>query len=440
MNGGLVMFENGINEMPDELEGLFKCINYEVSTIDDAIYFVKQLKSFPWVNFKKAIYFIGESEKSQQKILGAKESYANLVEDEIAFLCFDNTAFGSSDDGCLVTNKGIYIHNLMEKTIFIKFKNINNIELRGTFDKDLFINDYKLDLNLMESDDKEKFLETLIIIIFKFREPKLNLKRNYKEEDDSITYTFEELQEYLCDLRESNGRFNFERSVYYLGDGDKANNKIKSAIKAYANIDDNEIPLVCFDNTALGAADDGCVITTKGVYVHNFMEKVNFFSFKTFVEAESRGIISKDIYINEYKMASNCMASGDKDGFAELINVLFEKFSGPGSWHDRFIHDEDGENDKEGDTTDNNEKNDNNHSGTNETEKDNDFMTLHECYELLGCTETDSWDEVRRSYKALIKKYHPDLYANAPQEFVDLANKKMQAFNQAYEQIKKYKK
>ena len=97
----------------------------------------------------------------------------------------------------------------MEKTIFIKFKNTNNIELRGTFDKDLFINDYKLDLNLMESDDKEKFLETLIIIIFKFREPKLNLKRNYKEEDDSITYTFEELQEYLCDLRESNGRFNF---------------------------------------------------------------------------------------------------------------------------------------------------------------------------------------------------------------------------------------
>ena len=54
-------------------------------------------------------------------------------------------------------------------------------------------------------------------------------------------------------------------------------------------------------------------------------------------------------------------------------------------------------------------------------------------YKTLGVSPSADDDEIKKAYRELAKKYHPDNYANT--EFSDLANEKMQDINEAYDEI-----
>lgn len=54
-------------------------------------------------------------------------------------------------------------------------------------------------------------------------------------------------------------------------------------------------------------------------------------------------------------------------------------------------------------------------------------------YEVLGVNETDDEDTIKRAYRDLVKKYHPDKYVNNP--LSDLASEKLKEINQAYDTI-----
>ncbi len=54
-------------------------------------------------------------------------------------------------------------------------------------------------------------------------------------------------------------------------------------------------------------------------------------------------------------------------------------------------------------------------------------------YAVLGVPSTASADEVKRAYRELAKKYHPDNYINNP--LSDLAEEKMKEINEAYDAI-----
>lgn len=56
-------------------------------------------------------------------------------------------------------------------------------------------------------------------------------------------------------------------------------------------------------------------------------------------------------------------------------------------------------------------------------------------YEVLGVPRTASNDEVKKAYRQLCKKYHPDSYVNNP--LADLAEEKFKEVQAAYEQIMK---
>lgn len=56
-------------------------------------------------------------------------------------------------------------------------------------------------------------------------------------------------------------------------------------------------------------------------------------------------------------------------------------------------------------------------------------------YEVLGVSEDASQDEIRSAYKKLVKKYHPDQYANNP--LSDLAQEKIKEINAAYDALTK---
>ena len=56
-------------------------------------------------------------------------------------------------------------------------------------------------------------------------------------------------------------------------------------------------------------------------------------------------------------------------------------------------------------------------------------------YEVLGVPPNASDDEVKKAYRELARKYHPDKYRDS--DLADLANEKMKEVNAAYEEIQK---
>lgn len=65
------------------------------------------------------------------------------------------------------------------------------------------------------------------------------------------------------------------------------------------------------------------------------------------------------------------------------------------------------------------------------------YSSLDRYYAVLGCNKFDSDEVVKRKYRALMRKYHPDLIASKglPTEFVEFANQKTKEIIEAYEII-----
>lgn len=64
--------------------------------------------------------------------------------------------------------------------------------------------------------------------------------------------------------------------------------------------------------------------------------------------------------------------------------------------------------------------------------------TLAEAYALLGAQEGESMESIKKKYRALVKKYHPDLMKakGADEAYMQDATRKMQEINAAYEMVK----
>ena len=63
-------------------------------------------------------------------------------------------------------------------------------------------------------------------------------------------------------------------------------------------------------------------------------------------------------------------------------------------------------------------------------------------YKILGISRESNIEEITKKYKELAKEYHPDRLQGMglPKEFINLANNKLTAINEAYDKIKKDKK
>ena len=58
---------------------------------------------------------------------------------------------------------------------------------------------------------------------------------------------------------------------------------------------------------------------------------------------------------------------------------------------------------------------------------------MNDPYRVLGVSPTASNEEIKKAYRELAKKYHPDNYADSP--IADIAEDKMKEINDAYDEI-----
>ena len=59
---------------------------------------------------------------------------------------------------------------------------------------------------------------------------------------------------------------------------------------------------------------------------------------------------------------------------------------------------------------------------------------MNDPYKVLGVSPNASDEEIKKAYRALARKYHPDKYRDS--DLADLASEKMKEVNAAYEEIK----
>ena len=63
---------------------------------------------------------------------------------------------------------------------------------------------------------------------------------------------------------------------------------------------------------------------------------------------------------------------------------------------------------------------------------------MNDPYSVLGVSPSASDEEVKKAYRELARKYHPDNYQNNP--LADLAEEKMKEINEAYDEIQRQRK
>jgi DnaJ like chaperone protein len=57
-------------------------------------------------------------------------------------------------------------------------------------------------------------------------------------------------------------------------------------------------------------------------------------------------------------------------------------------------------------------------------------------YEILGVDSTASLEEIKKAYRSLVNKYHPDKVAHLGDEFRQMAEKRFKEIQQAYQEIR----
>ena len=255
------------------------------------------------------IYFNLQIKKNQTKIFSAQKAYAPGVEIKNVIFVFDDTLFGSAKDGILVTDKSIYVHNMLEQPVKVDHDQIENFSVRESEKKKyIFINEtIKINLTAYEPAKMEKLLEllreinetfsdrstapssrtsTTVASILPQQASPSPLQRNStssqtaKSERDirqrDVFSTSQqdnnkfELKEYIRLLTEQYGTLS---KVYFKDSCSNSLSKIKAARKTYAKEAVNENAIFVFDDTTFGAADDGFLVTNKNIYVHNMDEE-----------------------------------------------------------------------------------------------------------------------------------------------------------------------
>ena len=63
---------------------------------------------------------------------------------------------------------------------------------------------------------------------------------------------------------------------------------------------------------------------------------------------------------------------------------------------------------------------------------------MNDPYKVLGVSPNATDDEIKKAYRDLARKYHPDKYRDS--DLADLASEKMKEINAAYEEIEKMRK
>ncbi|KHF34530.1 hypothetical protein CM49_03138 [Paenibacillus sp. P1XP2] len=286
----------------------------------------RMLAMFADSGWSRHVYALSGDTKVIKKMQQAVQSYAQLSPGEIPLIVYDNTAFGSGKDGCLLTNQRIFIKNMFSAPKSYLYDSISVIELKGV-SKELFINGFEVATTMLSSNDaKVKFCAMLNRIKNDLAKADIMIEGETSSGRNSHSYS-----EIAKSLLEKNilGK-DLLRKLFLYEKGHKSEKKFQNACSTYALLESGEVPLLLFDDTAFGSAKQGLLLSSEAIYVRNTMSQGVRFRWNDIHTIELRGVLTKELFINNYKVDATLLNSNElKTQFCELLNharvVLTEK-------------------------------------------------------------------------------------------------------------------
>lgn len=246
-----------------------------------------------------------------KKLKNALGSYASAAKDEEVLVLIDDTIFGSAKDGALLTSKGFYVHGMMQSPQSIQLSDIQSVTL---LNKKLHINNVEfLSFSVPGKEAMRLFAEMLIKISGgEVAQPSVG--------EQSIAAL--RISNDMRDILEEYSSIIEDDHVFFAPS--LPPKKVKNAQRSYANLAKDEEPLALIDDTTLGSAKAGVLLTDKSIYSHIKMESPQRFELRTIQRVTfKKGILYSIIHINDTKFAECSEPSKEAVRlFAEMVDKI----------------------------------------------------------------------------------------------------------------------
>lgn len=204
----------------------------------------------------------GKGDIPQKKIANVLESYAKNINRDDIMILVDDTVFGGAKDGLILAKQGLFCHTSFEKPRFIEINKINKIASEG---RDIYINGEKFGrLDILDKKSIPQLCALLMEIASVLRNDNCQtITQEENSEENKSELISEEIKNILAESSFSSNRIFIYPDIPYS----KSANVVDSYAKG-VNVD--EIILL-YDDTALGGAKDGFIITSEKIYAHQFL-------------------------------------------------------------------------------------------------------------------------------------------------------------------------
>lgn len=328
---------------------LYHDIKHEL-TQDPAEALLRAFFSIQNESVRTKVYFMpaGSDAKGEQKLASAIAAYAP-IQQETPLLLFDNTAFGSAKDGFLLTDRRIYVHNMMSKAWSMELEQIGKLRLSSS---EILFGQDSADIAMISAKDRQDFfdfVELLLVVLSCSQSPVfagqwnsplasrgqelLSASREtaagHEAGGAALSGAVAEPSPAFVDKnaaihavrQEVAGLGNAEirRYLFLDQEHDKAAKKFINARTAYAPLGPGEIPVVLFDNTAFGSAKDGFLITDRRIYIHNMMEQPVSIPL---AEVRAVGLKGSELLLNQHKAGIQMISSSHRPEFVSIIEKM----------------------------------------------------------------------------------------------------------------------
>ena len=205
-------------------------------------------------------------------------------------------------------SRGIYAGMLATKQIRL-------IDMKGREYKDIYS---------VGMDNKEMFVASFNKFITILKSTSSNTERTGRGVIQNDTY-IDNVNRFIEDLSDE---FQFSRQIYFYEIGEKSYKKFNGAQSSYAKLKDGEIPIVCYDVTISGDASDGALITTRGIYIHNYTEDPIFIKHSNIKSVKfDNGLFSSSLKVNDVKIDTSGVSDDYIKKFVRIIEICAKTFS-----------------------------------------------------------------------------------------------------------------
>ena len=217
------------------------------------------------------------------KLSNAIAAYAQTESSREVIALLDDTVFGGAKDGLLLTRKGLYFHEMFGAPLFIRLEDIKDISIK---DKDIYVNNAKcLTCSLLSKEYMPMLASLLSELVGVLREEENNIAYEMKEEPLSQAGTKHEniAEEMISSLivdkkidddkiKEIFNKYSFDDLKVYFSP-EIPEKKLKNAIEAYAYDLEPDDVILLLDETLLGGAKEGMLVSSEAIYFHELLTK-----------------------------------------------------------------------------------------------------------------------------------------------------------------------